>query len=258
MKKIWRVIFLIMLFLINIYLLIDLAVSFNTSRFINSLVSYVPTLLFTVTYVYENIDIVFEKYNIALVRFLNPTVDWSLEYRYSTKEIPEDFFRNIQNSLIDSFSDVKTKNITHINMQIELDNFSNIEFSIKDTKSVLDQDSRYEVFIKTNAKISYRDSLNNIFNNYEKVINIVRDMIGFTKNPVYILKVKFEEHNPFVKVIPKVINNKNNFSYKINYEINKTKFSSYNNTLEIVTPELTNIQKLSKKYIALSNDKLFN
>lgn len=258
MKKIAKTFYFLILLWINLYLLMDLIASLKTPNFFNSLIAYAPTLLFTFQSAYQYIDKIFEYINISLVYIANPTVDWALEYRYDTKKIPEDFLRQVQNKVIDSFSNVKTNSFSHTNMQLELDNFFKIDFSILDNKTILDNNSRYKVIVKTNATVSYRESLKNIFNSYEKVINVVKNMDGITINPIYILKIKFTDYSPFVKVIPKILNNKQEFDYKIDYDIEGIKFSAYNNTLEIISPVFSEIQNLSKKYIALSNDKIFN
>lgn len=258
MGKKTKIVTIPILIIINFYLLFSLFKSASIFETVDNLISYVPTFLFTLTFLYQNIDALFERFNIFLAYVANPTVNWSLEYKYDTRELPETFLNELQNNLISSFSNSRTINFNQHNMRLEIGDFYNVEFSILDSKTIMDQESRYRVVVKTSAKISYRDSLSNIFNDYDKVINIVKNMDGKEKNSIYILKVKFDEHHPFIKILPKIINNRHKFNYKIDYEINETLFSAYNNTLEIANTKLPEIQKLSKKYIALSNDKLFN
>lgn len=258
MKKLWKIILFIVLLIINIYLVIELFNSADSSELLNRIISYGPTLFFSITYTYHSFDTLYSLFNILWVSFINPTVNWSLEYEYDVENVSRNFFSEIQDELINNFKGTKTLSINDRIMQIEIDDFLKVDFFVTENQTILKGKYKNTITIKTNATVSYRYSINNIFEKYELVLGVLNNMKDRSQNSVYSLKIKFDKYNPFIAVIPKLININNQLNYKMNYQINETDFSVSNNTIEIISHSLKEIEKYSKKYIAISNDKLFD
>lgn len=251
--KIFSVVVLWLLFFISSFLIAKDAMA-DISSVVPSIAGLVGSFLFLCQFTYERINSVFVYVNKKKVLFFNPTIDWSLESRVTSKEYEGGILNEIYDTLYERFQHYDIKNISGFSneneLKLSIDNHVISIFILRKSE----EDHRY--IIKFFSKVSYRESQNDLENIYEEVIKSIKSRIIKPTNEWYSLKVYFKNHNPFYKVYLRTTTQMKDFIFKMEFEEEETKFIVHNNQIEIISTSVENVKKYGKNYVAISTKKL--
>ncbi|MGX7108317.1 hypothetical protein [Facklamia miroungae] len=263
MRKIMKNIFLLLLVLILIYYFIGESLLFfnNFSQFTlpDILINFteLASLVFLIfNFVYKNINTIFEKVERLKMYLLNPTVDWDIQTIYHIDELDENFINKVFEKLSNEYDTFKMPDSY-------LENLSKYYIDIENNRYTLSIENMpisdlLEIRFMQNYRISYRESYKNLHYEYSKIEQDIRMVFSNTKSIKFLLTIKFDELNPFYKITLKTYNKLTKFTFNMKYTIEGCDVRVKNNEMTISSDCLKKVEDISKKYIALSNNSLFN
>lgn len=256
--KIWGLtIFLIVSWIFLFYLLFMFFYNFKSNSLFANLTSFFElsgAFFLILNFTYGNVNKIFMIWKRVAVFCANPSVNWKMATIYNVTELRSDTYERIFNNLNSMFDDFSFPNYYNSNL-------SNYEMKINQNKYLITIDSMdecFEIRVSVNFRTSYRDSLKDLYSDYEQIEQVIRSSFDRPSNLSYLLVIELEKFNPFYKIYLKHYDKIEKFKFKMSYTNNNANVIISNNKISIEAKKLFDIKNISKNYIAISNDNLFD
>ena len=209
---------------------------------------------FVASFTYANFSVVYSFVRRALVYVVNPSVSWKITTVFKVEDFDDDLNGNIFNDLNEKYENFKfpsyyNKELTKYSLDVNGNAF------IISFEEVFES---YEIRIISEYKTSYRNSIKELYNTYFEVVDIIQPNFNHPKNVSYLLTIKMEDYNPFYKIYINNLDKIDKLDFSMKYQIGKSDISVRSNKISIASSSISEIKEISQKYIAISNDRLFN
>lgn len=240
----WRVYILAGLIIFGIagYIFYDL------NGFITNSVTIIGWLLFLIQTMYATIPQI--KLFIARLKIyiVNPTINWSFSVIHR--------FNDLENQMkIDVFKMIEDFLITQENFKIEKRNKSTALYTIRGYMiRVIIREEENIVLLEIGDKdISYRETLKIL----ERISGELEQLYILLKSDEqeYYINMKIENMNPFKGILINNISAIDLESFRVQFSNSSGNIDIYNNSIELYAASVSNIIKLSKKYLHISEKK---
>lgn len=226
--------------------------SSNTSR-VTSFIELIGYFIFICSYSYSHVNWIFTNWRKLIVYIANPSVSWKITTVYSVNQINENLTEDIFKDLSSKYSDFKFPNSYNKNL-------TKYEISVNQNQYVLsiENPDEYEVRISSKYRTSYRNSLSDLYTTYSEVEGIIRSNFIHPTDVSYLLSIELDDFNPFYKVYLNNFEKIDKLNFNMKYELDEGTVFIKNNNISIHSTSLAQIKSISKEYIAISNNNLFN
>ena len=222
---------------------------YTIDSFLNQGPGIVSIFVLASTYTYNSFSSIFVWVNQRKMEMFNPTVHWSMQFEFFSKEFESNIFNELFDKIYEMGKDVKIVAKDEKQLFLRIDQI-NIEIFVDN------EEDAYLYTVYFISDISYRDSLKNFYVIYEEYLNIIKTNIHKPYEEQYILKLKFKEHNPFYKVYLKRIDKPSNMEFSMRFNDESNEYVIRKNEMQVISKSLVNIKDVSSKYIAVSNKNL--
>ncbi|MHA3225720.1 hypothetical protein ACV7JQ_07220 [Globicatella sulfidifaciens] len=257
-KTVLKFLFLITLIIIATLQLLDTINQYsNNSRGQNfqNILEFSGMLVLIFNFIVNNINFIFELYEKCKVYILNPTVNWKIQTIFSVESFEEDSMSRL-------FDKIKkeTDEFSFPHYQKSFSNEYKIRLYNKDyiiSVEPIEFDDNYEIRFIHEYQISYRESLKDFDKNYKMLEEKIKSVFSNTDDINYLLSITFDDFNPFYKIYLKKYDDMESIDFNMEYEVEDCQIIVTNNKITVASKFLDSVMKISKKYIAISNQNLF-
>lgn len=222
---------------------------------LTSLLELFGYLILISSFSYSNINWIFISWKKIIVFLANPSVSWKMTTVYTVNQRQDRLTMNIFNDLSKKFVDLKFADCYN-------DELSRYEIIVNKNKYVLSieelDEDEFQIRIISDYRISYRESLKDLYSTYSEVESDIRTNFVHPADISYLLSISLDNFNPFYKVYLNNFEKMDSLNFSIIYDVYGAKVSIQNNKISIQSDSLSHIKKISKEYIAVSNDSLLN
>lgn len=255
LKKILIFVLVVCSWILFLFLVFDYFQEFNTyssTTKVTNALELISYLFFITSFSYSNVNWFYTNWKKVIVFIANPSVVWKITTIYTVTELDNDFTKNIFLDLSDKYIDLKFPNSYNSNL-------SRYEITINNEKYILsvEKPDNYEIRVISEYRISYRKSLKNLYDTYSEIEEIIRMNFIHPRELSYILTVQMDNYNPFYKVYLSHFEKIGKFNFSMNYDIDEAEITVQNNKISIYSSSLSSIKNISNKYVAISNNNLF-
>lgn len=239
----WQVLILLVLILIGIFGYIF----YDFNSFITNGVTIIGWLLFLLQTIYSipQFKLFFARLKIY---FINPTINWSFSVVHK--------FNDFENSVkIDVFDAIENYLMTREDFKIEKSNRSSALYTIRGYMiriSIREDENTIRLDIG-DKDISYRDTLKilgKISGQLEQLYTLLK-----SDEQEYYVSMQVDNMNPFKGILINKINNLEVESFRIKCSNLYGNIDIYNSNIELYAGSISNIIRLSKKYLHISEKK---